>query len=275
MRMCDLAAAPAAVAERPHPPPRRAGARWAGRAPAVADGSAGDARRAHRRRPERIERGRSDARRQRPPARHRPTRTSATSRPWPGSSRRCAPGCAPARRATAADESAAAARVRLPRRQRRGQGRHRRLRRRRGRRPVAAAGVFTRSRFAGPSVELSRRHLADGQAQAVVVVSKNANVATGPAGRADAEALVAAVAERLGCAPGDVARGLDGRDRAALPAGADPRRRGGDAGVARRHATPPPRRPAIMTTDTVAKVASAGVGAGPGAASSGSPRASG
>ena len=29
-------------------------------------------------------------------------------------------------------------------------------------RPVAAAGVFTRSRFAGPSVTLSRDHLADG-----------------------------------------------------------------------------------------------------------------
>ena len=28
-------------------------------------------------------------------------------------------------------------------------------------RPVAAAGVFTRSRFAGPSVTLSREHLAD------------------------------------------------------------------------------------------------------------------
>ncbi len=54
--------------------------------------------------------------------------------------------------------------------------------------------MFTRSRFVGPSVTISREHLADGRAQAVVVVSKNANVANGPAGRADAEALVAAVA---------------------------------------------------------------------------------
>ena len=71
-------------------------------------------------------------------------------------------------------------------------------------RPVAAAAVFTRSRFAGPSVEISRRHVADGRAQAVVVVSKNANVANGPAGDADAIELVEAVAAQLGCDPADV-----------------------------------------------------------------------
>ena len=49
-------------------------------------------------------------------------------------------------------------------------------------RPVPAAGVFTKSRFAGPSVLVSREHLADPQAQAMVVVSKNANVANGPDG---------------------------------------------------------------------------------------------
>ena len=35
-------------------------------------------------------------------------------------------------------------------------------------------------------------------------MSKNANVANGPDGHADAEALVDAVAARLGCAAGDV-----------------------------------------------------------------------
>ena len=43
----------------------------------------------------------------------------------------------------------------------------------------AADGVFTKSRFAGPSVQVSREHLANGRARAIVVVSKNANVATG------------------------------------------------------------------------------------------------
>ena len=69
---------------------------------------------------------------------------------------------------------------------------------------VPAAGVFTKSRFVGPSVTISRRNLADGTARAIVVVSKNANVANGPDGHADAEALVDAVAARLGCAPSDV-----------------------------------------------------------------------
>ena len=51
---------------------------------------------------------------------------------------------------------------------------------------VAAAGVFTQSRFAGPSVIVSRRHVADHRARAVVVISKNANVATGAEGLANA-----------------------------------------------------------------------------------------
>ena len=50
-------------------------------------------------------------------------------------------------------------------------------------RPVAAAGVFTRSRFAAPCVIASRASLADSTAQAVVVVSRNANVANGPPAR--------------------------------------------------------------------------------------------
>ena len=71
-------------------------------------------------------------------------------------------------------------------------------------RPCAASAVFTRSRFAGPSVEVSRRHAADGTLRAVVVVSKNANVATGAEGLAHAEELAAGVAVSLGCDPADV-----------------------------------------------------------------------
>ncbi len=71
-------------------------------------------------------------------------------------------------------------------------------------RPCAAAAVFTRSRFAGPSVEVSRRHAADGSLRAVVVVSKNANVATGSRGLADAEELAAGVAAAIGGSPDDV-----------------------------------------------------------------------
>jgi glutamate N-acetyltransferase/amino-acid N-acetyltransferase len=71
-------------------------------------------------------------------------------------------------------------------------------------RPVAATGVFTRSRFAAPCVVASREHLADLTAQAVVVVSRNANVANGPAGVEDNLAVMEAVAKRLGCAVDDV-----------------------------------------------------------------------
>lgn len=56
-------------------------------------------------------------------------------------------------------------------------------------RPCASAGVFTRSRFAGPSVELSRPRARGGTARAIVVVAKNANVATGESGRRDAAEL--------------------------------------------------------------------------------------
>jgi len=128
--------------------------------------------------------------------------------------------------------------------------------------PVPAAGVFTRSRFVGPSVTISREHLLDGRAQAVVVIAKNANVANGPAGWADADTVVAAVAARLGCAPEDVliaSTGVIGRryplDRILAGVARVPERpAGSDVTAAAR---------AIMTTDTVPKVAEAVVGDGP------------
>jgi glutamate N-acetyltransferase/amino-acid N-acetyltransferase len=70
--------------------------------------------------------------------------------------------------------------------------------------PCTAAGVFTRSSFAGPSVLVSRAHVAHGTARAMVVISKNANVATGDEGRANAEEVAASVAGSLGIEAGDV-----------------------------------------------------------------------
>jgi glutamate N-acetyltransferase/amino-acid N-acetyltransferase len=125
-----------------------------------------------------------------------------------------------------------------------------------------AAGVFTKSRFAGPSVVVSREHLAGGRPRAVVVVSKNANVANGPDGEADARELVGAVASRLDVAGDDVlvaSTGVIGRrypmDRvragvAAMPAQFDTK-------------TAEDVALGMMTTDTVPKVAAATVGAGP------------
>jgi glutamate N-acetyltransferase/amino-acid N-acetyltransferase len=126
-------------------------------------------------------------------------------------------------------------------------------------RPCATAAVFTRSSFAGPSVVVSRRHAADHAAQAVVVISKNANVATGPQGLADAEEVVAGVAAALGCAPSDVliaSTGVIGRHypmervRAGLASIPTPLPLTDAEAVAR----------AIMTTDTVMKTASATAG---------------
>ena len=68
----------------------------------------------------------------------------------------------------------------------------------------SAAGMFTQSRFAGPSVVISREHVTNLQAQAVVVVSKNANVATGNEGIANAHEIVNGVAAALTCSPSDI-----------------------------------------------------------------------
>jgi glutamate N-acetyltransferase / amino-acid N-acetyltransferase len=71
-------------------------------------------------------------------------------------------------------------------------------------RPCTVAGVFTKSRFAGPSVVVSRENIADHAARAMVVISKNANVATGAEGLANARRVVAGVAAAVGCPPGEV-----------------------------------------------------------------------
>jgi glutamate N-acetyltransferase / amino-acid N-acetyltransferase len=126
--------------------------------------------------------------------------------------------------------------------------------------PCAAAGLFTKSSFAGPSVVVSREHLSTPSAQAVVVVSKNANVATGAQGLANAREVVAGVAAAIGCDPSDVliaSTGVIGRQypmdkvRAGL-AGIPHTLPSNDAGSV---------AAGIMTTDTVAKIAEATVGA--------------
>jgi len=125
-------------------------------------------------------------------------------------------------------------------------------------RPSAASGVFTQSRFAGPSVVISRSHVADLAAQAVVVISKNANVATGAEGTRNAEEITRGVAARLGLNEQDVliaSTGVIGRQypieniRAGIAALPSPLPNNDAEEVAR----------GIMTTDTVHKIASATV----------------
>ncbi len=127
--------------------------------------------------------------------------------------------------------------------------------------PATSAALFTQSLFAGPSVEVSRARAATGHARGVVVVAKNANVATGAQGRLDALELTSLVAVATGVPVEELlvaSTGVIGRPypmdllRAHL-AGID--QRGGftaDAGDV---------AAAMMTTDTHPKVAVRQVGA--------------
>ena len=122
--------------------------------------------------------------------------------------------------------------------------------------PCSAAGVFTQSRFAGPSVVISRRNVADLSARAVVVISKNANVATGDEGMRHAEEVTSSVAAALGLNSSEVliaSTGVIGRlypienIRAGIASLPFPLPDNDADDVAR----------GIMTTDTVHKISSA------------------
>ncbi len=67
--------------------------------------------------------------------------------------------------------------------------------------PARSAAVFTQSRFAGPSVVLSREAAAARRGRGMVVLSRNANVATGRAGAEHAAEVRGRVAEIIGIAP--------------------------------------------------------------------------
>ncbi|MFQ5514621.1 MAG: bifunctional glutamate N-acetyltransferase/amino-acid acetyltransferase ArgJ [Myxococcota bacterium] len=64
-------------------------------------------------------------------------------------------------------------------------------------RPTLAAGVFTRNRFPGAPVVVSREHLRGGRARAVVVNSGSSNVANGTRGLRDARRMAEVTAEEL------------------------------------------------------------------------------
>jgi glutamate N-acetyltransferase / amino-acid N-acetyltransferase len=72
------------------------------------------------------------------------------------------------------------------------------------RKPVSAAAVFTTNRAQAAPVQISREHLGDGRATAVVLNSGNANAATGEDGRRDARSMCELTAESLECDPSDV-----------------------------------------------------------------------
>lgn len=69
---------------------------------------------------------------------------------------------------------------------------------------AAAAGMFTQSLFCGAPVIVGRENLADGHLQALVINSKNANVATGKQGLENAREITRLVAKELDIAAEDI-----------------------------------------------------------------------
>jgi glutamate N-acetyltransferase/amino-acid N-acetyltransferase len=67
--------------------------------------------------------------------------------------------------------------------------------------PSVSSALFTRSRFAGPSVTLSRDAAASGRTRGVVVLARNANVATGKEGADHAIEVRQRVAKVIGIEP--------------------------------------------------------------------------
>lgn len=65
-------------------------------------------------------------------------------------------------------------------------------------RVCTAAAIYTKNRVQGACIHLNRRHLKDGQAQALVINSGCANVATGERGIENAKTIAATAADELG-----------------------------------------------------------------------------
>jgi glutamate N-acetyltransferase / amino-acid N-acetyltransferase len=125
---------------------------------------------------------------------------------------------------------------------------------------ATAVGMFTQSTFCGAPITVGRDHLADGYAQALVINSKNANVATGQQGIDNAREVARLLASALGIAPEDVipsSTGVIGQQlpidkfRQALTADIKGELRPNNLGMAAQ---------AIMTTDTRPKLIAKRVG---------------
>ena len=120
--------------------------------------------------------------------------------------------------------------------------------------PAAAAGMFTTNRVQAAPIQVNREHLQNGQAQAIVANSKNANACTGQQGLADARRTASLTGDILGIPAANVlvnSTGVIGvpmpmdRIEAGLPVAAEALSpEGWDDAAA-----------AIMTTDTVPKKA--------------------
>ena len=117
--------------------------------------------------------------------------------------------------------------------------------------PCAAAGMYTKNIVKAASVLVTREHLSDGNARAVICNSGNANACTGEAGMAAARSMAAIAAEKIGCLPSEVAVGSTGVIGVPLPV--EPVENAIDelvAGLSADAAGAGRALEAIMTTDT-------------------------
>ena len=123
-------------------------------------------------------------------------------------------------------------------------------------RPASAAGVLTRNVVASAPVQVTRAHLRSGLARAIVANSGCSNVAMGAAGMRDASTMAALAGLALGVAPREVCVASTGVIGEPLPMA---KIASGIARAARALAEDGigAAARAIMTTDTVPKVASA------------------
>ncbi len=117
----------------------------------------------------------------------------------------------------------------------------------------AAAGVFTKNVVKSAPIHVTKAHLVNGKARAVIANSGNAN-ACAPQGEENAEKMCAAAAKAIGCAPEDMvvaSTGVIGQTlnisviEEGMPALYAALARSNEASDAAAHA--------IMTTDTVKK----------------------
>jgi len=118
--------------------------------------------------------------------------------------------------------------------------------------PCSAAAAYTTNQVKGQPLIVTREHLADGKAQAIIVNAGNANTCTGDAGIAAARRMAALVSQRMGILATDVvvaSTGVIGQqlDVGIIEAGMDQL----VAGLSRTGNID--AREAIMTTDTVKK----------------------
>lgn len=116
--------------------------------------------------------------------------------------------------------------------------------------PAQAAGVFTTNQIKAAPVYFTKAALSDGQLQAIIVNSGNANACTGPQGMKDAKTMTELAAEALGIDASLVAVASTGIIGQALPmetvtTGINQLQKAGDAQSFQQ---------AILTTDTCEKV---------------------